>query len=80
MSMAASFSIEESEFIEWNESKGWKLDAIENIEVQNISADADPNGRETISGGLMYKSKKGPGELRISAYDRTKRIGYFTQF
>ena len=80
MSMTAVFEIEESEFVEWNRSKGWKLGEIENVEVQNISANADPNGQETISAGLMYRHEQSPDALRISAYDRTKGVGYFAQF
>ncbi len=84
-SIAAAFEIEEADFVSWAHSKGWHLEEIVNQTIPNISADADPNGTETVTKGLMYKVDesnidKPNGLYRLYVYDRGKGIGYFTQF
>ena len=84
MTIAASFEIQESDFVAWAQSKGWALGEITNITVDNISSEADGNGSEIVASGLMYKidesSRENPNGLyRLYVYDRTRGIGYFTQ-
>lgn len=92
MSVAASFEIDEEAFLAWAKEKDWILQTISEPggerRIRNLCPRAEnecgPNSSVAIASGYVYHNggidrERGIRSIRIFAYDRDKKIGYFTQ-
>lgn len=81
--IVAAFAIEQQEFVNWANARGWPLEEITQTTVLYISKRCDPNESVLIEDGFLYEWEYDPSDpsttTLVYAFDKTEGVGYLTR-